>query len=97
MKTEAQIRLQGLNALINALGLVEAEQFIAAVSKGRLDTPGGDARTYNQMTQHIACPEGVAWRQKWIDDAKLAQLAEPLAKSQYGKYLQNLLNDKAYG
>lgn len=37
MKTEAQIRLQGMNALINALGLVEAEQFIAAVSKDKLD------------------------------------------------------------
>jgi glucose-1-phosphate thymidylyltransferase len=45
----------------------------------------------------VACPEEVAWRQKWIDDATLAQLAEPLAKSQYGKYLQNLLNDKVYG
>ncbi|MBF0140902.1 MAG: glucose-1-phosphate thymidylyltransferase RfbA [Magnetococcales bacterium] len=45
----------------------------------------------------VACPEEVAWRQKWIDDDKLARLAEPLAKSQYGKYLQGLLNDKVYG
>lgn len=37
MKTEAQIRLLGMNALINALGLVEAEQFIAAISKDKLD------------------------------------------------------------
>ncbi len=41
----------------------------------------------------IACPEEIAWRKGWIDNAKLAQLAEPLAKSQYGKYLQNLLFD----
>ena len=45
----------------------------------------------------VACPEEVAWRQKWIDDEKLAQLAEPLAKSQYGKYLQGLLKDKVLG
>jgi glucose-1-phosphate thymidylyltransferase len=45
----------------------------------------------------VACPEEVSWRQGWIDDAKLAQLAEPLAKSQYGKYLQNLLNDTVFG
>ena len=45
----------------------------------------------------VACPEEVAWRQGWIDDAMLAQLAEPLAKSKYGKYLQNLLNDKVFG
>lgn len=37
MKTEAQIRIQGMTALIDALGLVEAEQFIAAVSKDKLD------------------------------------------------------------
>lgn len=35
--------------------------------------------------------------QGWIDDTKLAQLAEPLAKSQHGKYLQNLINDKVFG
>ena len=45
----------------------------------------------------VACPEEVAWRQGWIDDAALARLAEPLAKSQYGKYLQGLLNEKVYG
>lgn len=45
----------------------------------------------------VACPEEVAWRQGWIDDATLARLAEPLAKSQYGKYLQGLLNEKVYG
>jgi glucose-1-phosphate thymidylyltransferase len=39
----------------------------------------------------VACPEEVAWRQGWIGDTKLAQLAEPLAKSQYGKYLIDLL------
>jgi len=37
MKTEAQIRIKGMTALIDALGLVEAEQFIAAVSKDKLD------------------------------------------------------------
>jgi glucose-1-phosphate thymidylyltransferase len=44
----------------------------------------------------VACPEEVAWRQGWIDDSKLAQLAAPLAKSHYGKYLQNLLQDKVF-
>ena len=39
----------------------------------------------------IGCIEEVAWRAGWIDDAQLAALAEPLAKSGYGRYLQNLL------
>lgn len=39
----------------------------------------------------IACPEEIAWRNKWIDDARLEELAEPLMKSQYGVYLRQLL------
>jgi glucose-1-phosphate thymidylyltransferase len=39
------------------------------------------------------CPEEVAWRQGWVDDAKLAELAAPLAKSGYGRYLLDLLED----
>ncbi len=37
MRTDAEIRLAGMNALIDVLGLVEAERFIAAVSRDRLD------------------------------------------------------------
>ncbi len=37
MRTDAEIRLAGMNALINVLGLVEAERFIAAVSRDRFD------------------------------------------------------------
>lgn len=40
----------------------------------------------------IACPEEIAWRQRWIDDEMLASLASPLAKSGYGQYLQSLLH-----
>lgn len=39
----------------------------------------------------IGCIEEVAWRAGWIDDAQLATLAAPLAKSGYGTYLQRLL------
>jgi len=39
----------------------------------------------------IGCIEEIAWRAGWIDDAQLADLAQPLAKSGYGEYLQNLL------
>ncbi len=39
----------------------------------------------------VCCPEEVAWRMKWIDDEQLQRLAEPLGKTGYGLYLQNLL------
>ena len=37
MKTETEIRSAGMNALIDALGTVEAERFIASVSRDRFD------------------------------------------------------------
>ncbi|HQV56824.1 MAG TPA: glucose-1-phosphate thymidylyltransferase RfbA [Ilumatobacteraceae bacterium] len=39
----------------------------------------------------IGCIEEIAWRAGWISDDQLAVLAEPLAKSGYGIYLQRLL------
>ncbi len=37
MKTETAIRMTGMQALIGALGLVEAERFLAAVSRDKFD------------------------------------------------------------
>ena len=37
MKTEAEIRMKGMQALISALGLIEAERFLAAVSRDKFD------------------------------------------------------------
>jgi len=39
----------------------------------------------------IGCVEEVAWREGFITDADLADLIQPLAKSGYGGYLQQLL------
>lgn len=39
----------------------------------------------------IGCIEEVAWREKFITSEQLAELAEPLKKSGYGRYLANLL------
>ena len=39
----------------------------------------------------MACPEEIAWRNQWIDDARLKELAEPLVKSGYGEYLMDML------
>ncbi len=39
----------------------------------------------------VGCPEEIAWRMGWIDDAELDALAAPLAKSGYGHYLRELI------
>jgi glucose-1-phosphate thymidylyltransferase len=45
----------------------------------------------------IACPEEIAWRMGFIDDAQLAALAGPMSKNSYGQYLQRLLEHKGIG
>lgn len=41
----------------------------------------------------IACIEEIAYRQGYIDSVQLRQLAEPMAKSSYGRYLMQILED----
>jgi glucose-1-phosphate thymidylyltransferase len=59
--------------------LIEAATFIATLQK--------------RQGLVVACPEEIAYRQRWIDGEQLSALAKPLAKNAYGKYLQNLLTD----
>jgi glucose-1-phosphate thymidylyltransferase len=40
----------------------------------------------------IACPEEIAWRQGYISNEQLLELAFPLKKSGYGQYLEQLVN-----
>jgi glucose-1-phosphate thymidylyltransferase len=45
----------------------------------------------------IGCVEEAAWRQGFISDDQLRELAGPLMKSGYGQYLTRLLDTGAYG
>jgi glucose-1-phosphate thymidylyltransferase len=56
-----------------------------------------DAANYVRITEErqglkICCPEEIAWRMGFIDDAQLERIAEPLRKSGYGEYLLKLLD-----
>ena len=39
----------------------------------------------------VGCVEEIAWRNEWIDDDRLSELAQSLVKSGYGEYLLRLL------
>jgi glucose-1-phosphate thymidylyltransferase len=45
----------------------------------------------------VGSPEEVAWRAGYIDDARLAELAEGLLKSGYGQYLLDILDEESAG
>jgi glucose-1-phosphate thymidylyltransferase len=62
--------------------LLEAGQFIATLEK--------------RQGLKVACPEEIAFRQGWIDAARLSTLAAALAKNGYGNYLLNLLKTHVF-
>ena len=39
----------------------------------------------------VACLEGIAYEQGWITKEKIAELAKPMIKNQYGQYLMKLI------
>ncbi len=41
----------------------------------------------------IACLEGIAYRKGWIDEEKLAEIAGPMIKNQYGQYLMKIIKE----
>jgi glucose-1-phosphate thymidylyltransferase len=45
----------------------------------------------------VACLEEAAWREGLIDDARVRALAEPLAQTEYGRYLLELLQGELPG
>ncbi|MCD4498946.1 glucose-1-phosphate thymidylyltransferase RfbA [Chromobacterium vaccinii] len=57
--------------------LLEAGQFIATIE--------------NRQGQKVACPEEIAFRNGWIDEAQVLRLAQPLQKTGYGRYLLTMI------
>ncbi len=41
----------------------------------------------------IACLEGIAYRQSWITEERMRQLAQPMIKNQYGQYLLKVIDE----
>lgn len=41
----------------------------------------------------IACLEGIAYRQGWISEEKMRELAQPMLKNQYGQYLLQVIDE----
>ncbi len=62
--------------------LLDAGQFIATIER--------------RQGLKVACPEEVAWRQGWIDDAQLERCAAALGKSTYGLYVKGLLEKRVF-
>lgn len=41
----------------------------------------------------IACLEGIAYRNGWISEDKMREIAKPMLKNQYGQYLLKVIDE----
>ena len=57
-----------------------------------------EASTYIEVIEKrqglkVACLEGIAYRQGWIDEERMRELAKPMLKNQYGQYLLKVIEE----
>ncbi|HCG5284330.1 glucose-1-phosphate thymidylyltransferase RfbA [Vibrio parahaemolyticus] len=85
-KGELQVEVMGRGTAWLDTGtlddLLDAAIFIRAIEK--------------RQGLKINCPEEIAYRMGYIDSDKLKEVAKPLIKSGYGKYLMGLLESKVF-
>ena len=62
--------------------LLAAAQFIATIDK--------------RQGLKVNCPEEVGYRNGWLSEAKLREIAQPLIKSGYGEYLIKLIEERVF-
>ena len=95
-----ELEITDLNQLYLDQGLLRVELMGRGMAWLDTGTPDSlhEAASYIRTLEHrqglkVGAPEEVAWRMKWIDDAQLERLAQPLKKSGYGSYLMKLLSE----
>ncbi len=57
-----------------------------------------EASTYSEVLEKrqglkVACLEGIAYRQGWITEERMRELARPMLKNQYGQYLLKVIDE----
>ena len=95
-----ELEITSLNQMYLQEGALTVELMgrgMAWLDTGTFDSlheAGAYIRTLEQRQGlKVGCPEEVAWRQGWINDAQLERLAQPLLKSGYGAYLLQMLQE----
>lgn len=89
---------------VNQKFLADGELKVQTLGRGFawLDTGTHDslseASTYIEVLEKrqglkVACLEGIAYRQGWITEERMRELALPMIKNQYGQYLLKVINE----
>lgn len=104
-KIESSARGEYEITTVNQWFLRDKELKVQTLGRGFawLDTGTHDslseASTYIEVLEKrqglkVACLEAIAYRQGWINDEKMRELAKPMIKNQYGQYLLNVIEEK---
>ena len=89
---------------VNQQFLSDGELKVQTLGRGFawLDTGTHDslseASTYIEVLEKrqglkVACLEGIAYRQGWISEERMRELAQPMIKNQYGQYLLKVIDE----
>jgi glucose-1-phosphate thymidylyltransferase len=89
---------------VNQQFLADGELKVQTLGRGFawLDTGTHDslseASTYIEVLEKrqglkVACLEGIAYRQGWITEERMRELAQPMIKNQYGQYLLRVIDE----
>ncbi len=89
---------------VNQQFLADGELKVQTLGRGFawLDTGTHDslseASTYIEVLEKrqglkVACLEGIAYRQGWINEERMRELAQPMLKNQYGQYLLKVIDE----
>ena len=89
---------------VNQKFLEDGELKVQTLGRGFawLDTGTHDslseASTYIEVLEKrqglkVACLEGIAYRQGWITEERMRELAKPMLKNQYGQYLLKVIDE----
>lgn len=89
---------------VNQMFLADGELKVQTLGRGFawLDTGTHDslseASTYIEVLEKrqglkVACLEGIAYRQGWIKEERMRELAQPMIKNQYGQYLLKVIDE----
>ena len=89
---------------VNQIFLADGELKVQTLGRGFawLDTGTHDslseASTYIEVLEKrqglkVACLEGIAYRQGWITEERMRELAQPMLKNQYGQYLLRVIEE----
>ena len=62
-----------------------------------LDAAGFIATLQKRQGLMVACPEEIAYRQRWINADAVQKVAAQLSKNSYGQYLSKILNEMKSG